>query len=36
MKPWHLELDVYAWTFAVDIYIDHVLSSEDAQALDVG
>ena len=35
-EQWHLELDVYAWTFAVDIYIDHVLSSEDGQALDFG
>ena len=34
--PWHLELNVHAWTFAVDTYIEEILSSEDSQALDFG
>jgi hypothetical protein len=33
--PWHLELDITGWCVAIDIYLDHVVSSAGMDGIDL-
>lgn len=34
-NSWHLELDVTAWCVAIDVYLDHVVSSAGMEGIDL-